>query len=506
LVTASVLVLLASLVLSAGGCGGRLRRALTSPAEMGALDKRSPYLKAHMRDGRIYVLSQWTVDEASQTVSGTGEVLGLDRDRLSQGSFTIPVETVALFETNVVQKSPAVAALTVITGVSVAVTLYCVANPKSCFGSCPTFYVSDGTAPVLQAEGFSGSVAPALEARDVDALYRARPSGRDLRVVMKNEALETHVVRHVHLLAAPRPAGGRVFATESGEFWQATEIRAPLACRAEEGDCLAKVRAFDGEERFGPADGEDLARREEVELLLPGGEGPQGLVIAFRQTLLSTFVFYQSLAYLGRSAGVHLAALERGDTAVRESLERLAEALGGIEILLEDSTGRWVRIGQVQELGPIAGDVKIVPLPSWSGRPAKLRLRMSRGHWRIDYVALARLGARVEPLRLRPVAVGKEGGEVNPARGGGPLTTLPGDIWDFDYRLPEDPLSYELFLESRGYYLEWMRQEWMAEEDPLRAARLFLDPAQALKDLAPLYKKQEARMEDLFWGSRFARP
>jgi hypothetical protein len=92
-------------------------------------------------------------------------------------------------------------------------TAVCAANPKTCFGSCPTFYVSDGKHAMLQAEGFSSSIAPSLEARDVDALYRVHPSGREFIVTMKNEALETHFVRRVRLLAAKRPVGGRVLAT-----------------------------------------------------------------------------------------------------------------------------------------------------------------------------------------------------------------------------------------------------------------------------------------------------
>jgi hypothetical protein len=97
----------------------------------------------------------------------------------------------------------------VVTGISVAVTAFCIADPKACFGSCPTFYLEGAGGAPIHAEGFSSSVAPSLEARDVDALYRARPAANGaVTVTMKNEALETHVVRHVKLLAAARPTGG----------------------------------------------------------------------------------------------------------------------------------------------------------------------------------------------------------------------------------------------------------------------------------------------------------
>ena len=299
--------------LLANGCAAkRLTRSLITPGEVQTLDRRSAYLKVHAKDGQLYVLSEWRADETARQISGRGDRLNLAREILETGPFTVSLDDVALIETNVVQRSPAVAALAVVTGISAAVTAFCIAQPKTCFGSCPTFYVEGATGASLQAEGFSSSVAPSLEAPDIDALYRARlPADGVLTVTMKNEALETHVVRHVRVLAARRPSGGRVLATLDGEFREATDVRALEACAAQEGDCLSKMQAFDGVERFSLTDGADLARKEILELQLPRGEGPRGLVMASRQSLASTYLFYQSLAYLGRSAGDTIAALER---------------------------------------------------------------------------------------------------------------------------------------------------------------------------------------------------
>ena len=420
--------------------------------------------------------------------------------RLGSGTFTVALDEVALLETNVLQRSPSAAALAVITGVSVAMTAFCIANPKACFGSCPTFYVSDGREAVLQAEGFSSSVAPSLEARDIDALYRVNPVGREFIVTMKNEALETHVVRHVRLLAAKRPAGGRVLATVDGEFREATALHAVEACRADEGDCSAKVRAFDSNERFSTTDAADLASREVIELRLPATDAPRGLVIASRQTLASTYLFYQSLAWLGRSASATLAALERDDRTVGSALMRLRDAVGGIEVLAETAAGSWISAGEVREMGPLAADVVVVPLPV--DATGRIRLRLARGHWRIDYLASARLGARVEPFGIEPRS-------VTGARRFQPATVrsspCPATSTRIRSSCPPIPGATSFFLESQGYYLEWMRDEWLREENPARAAQLILNPEQLLRDVAPEFKKQEARMEALFWGSRYAR-
>lgn len=485
------------------------KRRLTHPAEASSLDRASPFLKAHTRDGNVYVLRTWEVRADAGMVLGTGELLDINRQVVRTGKFTVPLDSVALFETNVVHTSPSVAAMALVTGASAALTAYCLSNPKACFGSCPTFYVTDGDRPRLQAEGFSASVAPRLEATDIDALYRAHPRKRAFEVRLTNEALETHVLRSVRLLVARRPQGGRVFATSDGGFWQSEHVIGPTAAFGPEGDCLAALQSFDGVERVSLTDSTDLAAKEVLDLEFSIKQsGTYGLVIASRQSLLSTYLFYQSLAYMGRSAGSWIAALERGDRKVLERSGSIARLLGGIEVLAPEGEGLWRSIGETNETGPLATDVRIACQTHFEVGIQRLRLRLTRGHWRLDYVALARLDQQVAPLRLDPFEVRR--GEVVDDRAKGSLrdsasvlVTFPGDEYTLLYELPQEFDALELFLESRGYYLEWMRREWLLEENMMRAAMMFLNPQEALRALAPEFKKSEADMENAFWNSRY---
>src|SRR2546428_386745 len=141
----------------------------------------SPYLNAHLRSGYVYVLSDWRVAAQANAIEGRGTLLDARRVLVDSGWFRLPVDSVALFETNVLRRSGATTALTVMAGVTAAVAGICAASPKTCFGSCPTFYAPDSAgADRLQAEGVSASIAPALEATHVDMLYHVRPRGRDL--------------------------------------------------------------------------------------------------------------------------------------------------------------------------------------------------------------------------------------------------------------------------------------------------------------------------------------
>ncbi len=489
----------------------RVRRTIVPPSQASTLDQKSPYLKAHLRTGYVYVLDSWKVDSSGTLVSGRGSLLTPNRAVEREGEFRLPVDSVALFETNLLQRSGAVTALSVMTGVTAAVTAVCIADPKTCFGSCPTFYVNDSSGPYLHAEGFSSSVAPALEAVDVDALYRARVTGRDFQLHLRNEALETHVIRYADLLVVHRPAAGRVFLTPEGQFRPATMLRRPTSCVSAAGDCLEAVTSFDGRERTSLADSLDLATRETIDLEFDSlVAGDLGLVITSRQSLMSTYLLYQTYAYLGTHAASALASLPPGGQAARDRVDGVGRLLGRIEVLVPDPTAGWVPVGSVGETGPLAADTKVVRLPPTAGRQTRIRLRLTRGLWRIDYLALARLSKSLEPVRLAPTRVERAGRNAPAAwralvDTSKSLVTLPGDAYDLLYRLPVQPEQYELFLESRGYYLEWMRREWLAEENLGLAAEILFDPAAALRTLGPAFKRQEPEMERRFWNSRYVR-
>lgn len=474
-----------------------------------SVDGKSPFLKAHMLNGWSYVLKNWKVNEEARNVSGTGKLFDTDRKIVQEGDFVIPLDSVALFETNVVQASPAIAALSVLTAASIALSIYCITNPKSCFGSCPTFYASCGDKQLLVAEGFSASVAPALEATDIDALYRVKPVSPEFELKMTNEALETHVIRFANLLVAPKPDSGRVFVTSSGEFVQVSELISPVNCTGPEGDCLDRILKFDGSERYSATDSNNLATKETIELEFENvPETEIGLVIASRQSLLSTFLFYQSLAYMGNNVGEWLARLNRGKSFSKERASAIGKTLGGIEVQRQDESGNWAPVKSIHETGPLASDVRVIPLGKATTDHLKLRLRLTKGHWRLDWLALAKLGKKINPIRIKPYGVKRNNlmdSQVLEALldSSKVLATFPGDEYALKYRLPQDYTNYELFLESRGYYLEWMREEWLKEENQTQALRMFTDPEGILKELAPEFKKIEPEIEKQFWSSKY---
>ena len=477
------------------------------------LSRDGPLLKLHCRDGSMYMLDQWQWQKQQKLVEGSGVVFSFNRDILGRGTFQVPYDSIAIAEINRLVGAPnpvaGFALMATITGIG---AIYCASNPKACFGSCPTFYAWDGSTLSLMAEGFSASIAPSLAANDIDALYRAVPTGRTLGLLMRNEALETHVVQGVRLLAVQRPPSGRVFKTSSGQFWQAGSPIPPYSVMTASGRAENLLQAVDGKEYFSLADSSYLATHETLDLFFrPGAIRRPGLVIAHRQTLMTTFLLYQTLAYMGESAGYWLAKLERSGLQTRSSINGPGDLLGTIEVLVENQTGDWHSAGEVGETGPIASDLSLVPFPEESRRndgAYHVRLRMAKGYWRIDYAALVDLVAAVQPLALyASIAPGPETDGLSRSNRdtvwSEPIITVPGNSYVFSFTLPDNPEHYELFLDARGYYLEWIRETWLAEENPDMVLLMLQDPEAFLHRMAPLFKHAEPTMEETFWRSKY---
>jgi hypothetical protein len=502
-------------------CVGLLKRQFISPDSIRAEDTLSR-VKVHMKDGSLYLLDYLITLKGSDTVSGQGVFYDKYRNANSvkdgAGQLSgfllhkIPFSDIALIETNRATGIIGPALTITLVGVATAaLTIICITDPKACFGSCPTFYSYAGNDTILMAEGFSSSVLPAYEKDDVDHLYFAENDRNSLHVFLKNEAFETHIIRYADLLVCDHPENQFAFASDQNKFYSASSLLSPVVCKSGNINCLDSVLNMDNSEYFSTTSSRNLAEKEYIDLVFNDVPyGRTGLVIGCRQTLLTTWLFYQSLAYLGTNAGHFAAEIESGNEILKKKVDEVWNILGGIEVWAKDDKGSWIKVNEMTETGPLAADVHLLELPDNKSDDLTLRLRMTKGLWRVNYLALAGINGELEPIRIGPSSVLPLPGTVNVSENllsnyNDPLVTLPGDAYDISYELPEKKAGRTIFLNTRGYYIEWMRDSWIAEENMARAAFFFSYPGLFLRVAAKDFKAAEPYMEELFWNSKYVR-
>lgn len=478
--------------------------------------KTKRFLKAHLKNGDVCILNQtWDIDTINNVVVGKGTKYDFNRTKIYEGDLSIKIDSVAIFETNKKLSNTErgrIATLSVLAGVNVILGVYCVTVPKACYGSCPTFYINENdNFHYADAEGFSNAISPSLEYYDIDALNNKELGDSVFSITMKNEALETHCVNDVKLLAYPRKKGERVYQTSSNEFYLCENSYYVTQAIANEGDITRLLKNNDKEERFSFADENDLKSKEEIVLNFEKVKdtGDLGLVISFRQTMMTTYFIYNAIGYMGDEVGDIFAKLESNNEIKNKLNNGIKKELGNIEVYLWDETERnWKFQNGLYETGPIAINEQIIPLKKSSfNHTVKIKLILNKGLWRIDYAALASIKKTVTPFEIPPSCVLNKGKidsdalyEINNPKKY--LISMPGSEYKFNFSLPNAKTDYELFLYSKGYYLEWMRDYWLKDKNLLKLRQMVENPRKYLKEEAENYKKYETTIEKDFWDSR----
>lgn len=474
------------------------------------------FLKLHLTNGDVCILADsWEVDTLKDRVSGIGTRYDFNRTQIHEGDISLSIDEIAIMETN--QKlgnteSGRMAIVGIVVGLEAVIGIICATNPKACFGSCPTFYLNEAD-PLhfSDAEGFSNAIAPSLEYVDVDALHNPPVSGSVFSLTMKNEALETHCVKHVRLLAYPRNEGEYVFHAPDDQFYLCDDRYPLLRATAPEGEVTDLLREDDRNERTSLADAHNLSSKEEIYLDFGPIEDAQdlGLAISFRQTLMTTYFIYSAIGYMGDQVADIFARMETDGEALDKLNRGLRKELGDIEVYAWNEVGQqWERKGGWYETGPIALNRQMVPLHlDTPGSSVRLKLLLNKGLWRIDYATLVRIREQVVPVEIRPYEVGNKG-TIDPDAlakinsDDAYLISMPGSAYTFQFHMPTENQDYELFLSARGYYLEWMRESWIRDKNLLKLRQMLEHPRTYLKREAKAYKRYEKTMEETFWNSR----
>jgi len=383
------------------------------------------------------------------------------------------------------------------------------------FGSCPTYYADSAGTYVLEGEGFSYSIAPLFEARDVDRLRTHTVPDGTLKLEVRNEALETHYLNHLELLEVEHAAGETVVGDEANRLLIVDGLTAPTRAVDRTGrDVRRDVAATDGEVyrsdrgTVARARLEDLDDWIDVAIPAPVGADSVAIVLRLRNSLLNTILLYdimlgdpgaRSLDWVGRD-------LQQVGPAVE--LAQWYQLRMGLDVAVADGNGdRYRMVAHVKDTGPIAWKDVSVVVPVLERGRVRVRLRFPVDNWRIDGIAVAVRFRRAVPL-VHPLA------EVRDARGKADTTALAslvaadarylettaGQRFTAGFGVPSGAAAGRtFFLASQGYYIEWVRRDWLAAP---RVSATFVPSDAALLEAVARWRVTQQTLEARFMASR----
>jgi len=455
-------------------------------------------VKAHLIDGSTVVFRRG-LRVVGGMVSGAGMRYSLTlRDSTAVSGLTLDsVIGMESFQTVIDgPKTLLVSTLATVGAFAAAVGIACAIDPK-CFGSCPTYYSDSAGTLVLEAEGFSYSVAQLFEARDVDRLrFSTAPDGV-VRLEVRNEAFETHFINHLELLEVRHAVEETVLPDELNRPLVARDLAPASSARDRSGrDVRALLAAPDGEvfrtdaRALGRARVGDLEDAIEIAVPAPPGADSVVVVLRLRNSLLNTILFYdimlgdpgaRSLDWVGHD-------LQQVGPAVE--LAQWYQKKMGMQIAVRGAAG-FREVAHLKDTGPVAWKDVAIVVPVLERDSARIRLSFPADNWRIDRVAVATRYRRPPPVVhvLTEVVDATDQPDTTAraslaAADGRYLETTAGQrftaVFEVGLAPPAGVAPPRTFLlASQGYYTEWVRRGWLVAP---RATRTFVPSDTALAE------------------------
>jgi hypothetical protein len=456
-------------------------------------------------------------------LTGEGELHSLDGKINKSRSFSVPVDSVAVLTYYGTESTDGSVLSSVFLGIYggflTPLSVYCLSCPKCCFGSCPTIYTYNGKNYVLEAELFSYNISKYFQESDLDKLTILDPSRQDYQIRISNEALETHYIDQFSLLEINHPPGTQVFPTFDGDIICTGDLNSPSSVINSLGDDITDL--VNKRDNYAYRSGEELVKkisdgvtydRIDLNLDLPHGTKKVNLILKLRNTLLTTILFYELVLSSQGFDAIEWTHKMQTNYIYARLFNELYKYYAGIKIKTFKE-GAWNLQSKIGDIGPIAWKDIGVEIPVEVEKNATLiRLEFFPDNFMIDYIGYdcsSDLNDSYHVNKLQPKNIVDDENkyrfdlnEVLEKPDGKYLITNPGESYYLTFNLTSsDTANTSVFIQSKGYYIEWIRGNWLVNNSGKYKFNLF-EVDKTLFQLQESWIENRPLIEDRFFETR----
>jgi len=473
------------ILLTHSGCFPNVKVTMIKKEEIAkqAITKIESPSKAYLHDGSI-VIFPYGFEVQDKQVIGQGEKFYFGKSpsvntQVSLSLLQMPLSSIAAITYYEKEFSTGIADFTLglFGAVMTPLSIYCISCPKCCFGSCPTIYTHDGLSYNFETELFSSSISKFLEKKDLDLLSQKIPENGFYQLRVTNEALETHYINQISLIVVEHPKGTQAYPSISNSFLVVRNLTKPdKAINSKNDDILKEL--LEADNSYYRSDISMVEKLKtgpkfdwiEIRKNIPNRISSAKMVIRYRNTLLSTILLYDVvLASQGIKAVDWIAKMNRNPRYAAQ-FGAVYKVFSGIKVQVLNN-GEWSNHSVIPDAGPLAWKNIAAEIPVNNGE-INIRLQFVPDNFMIDYVGfdieteeentISIANAYPSVIRDNSFKLKNEVSELIKKDDLRYLITNPGDSYRFTYIIPKkENCQQSIFVESKGYYTEWLRGSWI---------------------------------------------